>query len=207
MSRLARLVVQARWHHGEALAAGEPRTPRIRARRFSPGRPRRGLETTIVKLKTKLIHLLGGVTREERAATVSEWVAHTCIREPGAAFPVRAAYAALRRYQAERMLPLPSRREFAEATVALGLRDRDGEPLHGVRPKDPAVLQVAPADSIANFLEKHASEDAGAACDVRLAWAAYARSVAPLQPAPRFEEVLQARFARSGCVVRGLAVS
>ncbi len=54
------------------------------------------------------------------------------------------------------------------------------------------MLEVAPADSIAAFLEKHASEDAGAACDVRVAWAAYARSVAPRQPSPRFEEVLQA---------------
>lgn len=76
-----------------------------------------------------------------------------------------------------------------------------------IRPKEPAVLETADADSIAAWLDRHASEDANAVADVRVAWGSYVRSVARLQPSPRFEEVLaECGFVLTGRVVRGLGL-
>lgn len=155
--------------------------------------------------------MLGGVPRSERAAppgrnAVAEWVAAECIREEGARFSSRAAYAALRRYQAERMMPLPSRREFMRATASLGIR-RDGEPLIGIRPRDPRVLEIATPETVAAWLESHTAAAADEPVDVRLAWASYARSVAPRMPTPRFDEALAAAgYVPEAGRLRGLAL-
>lgn len=156
-----------------------------------------------------LISALGGVPQNERPMpsgreAVSAWIAAECIRDADARFSSRAAFAALRRYQSARMLPMPSRREFVRCAASLRLRHFEGC-LVGLRPRDPACLEKAGIESIALWLRTRVELDAGASIDLRVAWSDYARSVAPRVPATGFEADLATRgFKFDGPAVQGM---
>lgn len=162
------------------------------------------------RARTLLISALGGdptSTPKPQAPlrdVVGGWVAAECIRDPDARFNMNAAFASMRVYQAERMLPMPTRKVFRWAAASLGLPTVDGH-LVGVRPRNPACLEKAGIESVAYWLCTRVELDAGGSTEIRVAWADYARAVAPRIPSTGFVSELVSRgFTIDGPRLRGI---
>ncbi|MGH1346523.1 MAG: hypothetical protein ACRBN8_33460, partial [Nannocystales bacterium] len=121
-------------------------------------------------------------------------------------FPCGAAFIALRRHRAERLQPFPGRRDFLRALEHLGYVQESGS-FVGFGPKDPETIKPAGVPSIAEWLKTRTHKAPDAIADADLAWADYARYVAPRVPSRRFYAELAALgYPRASSELRGFSL-